>query len=70
MEGAEQRGIAYVFKLKQSAHVKRLIAKLFGHDRWVDAWRCYPRILPRRINRDLRGESFPTDADTGLGSLG
>jgi len=37
MEGAEQRGIAYVFKLKQSANVKRLMAKLFGHDHWVDA---------------------------------
>ena len=37
MEGAEQRGIAYVFKLKQSMNVKRLIAKLFGNDQWVDA---------------------------------
>jgi len=37
MEGAEQRGIPYLFKLKQSANVKRLIAKLFGNDQWVDA---------------------------------
>ena len=37
MEGAEQREVAYVFKLKQSVNVKRLIAKLFGEDRWVDA---------------------------------
>src|SRR5579885_1633599 len=37
MEGAEQRGLAYVFKLKQSANVKRLIAQLFGDDHWVDA---------------------------------
>jgi hypothetical protein len=37
MEGAEQRGLAYVFKLKQSANVKKLIARLFGNDRWVDA---------------------------------
>jgi hypothetical protein len=37
MEGAEQRGIAYVFKLKQSLNVKRLITKLFGNDPWVDA---------------------------------
>lgn len=37
MEGAEQRQIPYVFKLKQSVNVKRLIAKLFGHDHWVDA---------------------------------
>lgn len=37
MEGAEQRGLAYVFKLKQSANVERLIAQLFGDDHWVDA---------------------------------
>lgn len=37
MEGAEQRGMAYVFKLKQSLNVKRLIGKLFGNDQWVDA---------------------------------
>lgn len=37
IEGAEQRGLAYVFKLKQSANVKKLIAKLFGNDHWVDA---------------------------------
>src|SRR2546427_1523468 len=37
MEGAEQRGLAYVFKLKQSSNVKKLIAKLFGNDHWVDA---------------------------------
>src|SRR5947208_4820871 len=30
MEGAEQRGLAYVFKLKQSWSGKQLIAKLFG----------------------------------------
>src|ERR1700737_4525393 len=37
MEGAEQREIPYVFKLKQSVNVKKLIAKLMGHDQWVDA---------------------------------
>ena len=37
MAGAEQRGITYVLKLKQSALVKRLIAKPFGDDHWVDA---------------------------------
>jgi len=37
MEGAEQRGLGYVFKLKQSMNVKRLIAKLLGNDHWVDA---------------------------------
>jgi hypothetical protein len=37
MEGSEQRGIAYLFKLKQSVNVKKLIAQLFGNDQWVDA---------------------------------
>jgi hypothetical protein len=37
MEGAEQRKIAYLFKLKQTANVKKLIARLFGQDQWVDA---------------------------------
>jgi hypothetical protein len=36
MEGAEQRSLGYVFKLKQSMNVKRLIAKLLGNDYWVD----------------------------------
>ena len=37
MEGAEQREIRYVFKLKQSPNVKKLIAKLMGNDQWVEA---------------------------------
>jgi hypothetical protein len=37
MEGAEQRKIAYLFKLKQTANVKKLIERLFGQDEWVDA---------------------------------
>ena len=37
MEGAEQRNIVYLFKLKQTANVKKLIARLFGKGDWVDA---------------------------------
>src|ERR1035438_8059444 len=37
MEGAEKREISYLFKLKQSVNVKKLIAKLFGNDHWVEA---------------------------------
>src|SRR6202171_6441043 len=37
MEGTEQREIPYVFKLKQSVNVKKLIAKIMRHDHWVDA---------------------------------
>lgn len=37
MQGAEQREMAYVFKLKQSGNVKKLIARLFGDAGWVGA---------------------------------
>jgi hypothetical protein len=37
MLGAEQRGLPYLFKLKQTANVQKLIARLFGKDEWVEA---------------------------------
>jgi hypothetical protein len=37
MVGAEQRQIRYLFKLKQSANVKKLIVKLLGNEQWVEA---------------------------------
>jgi len=37
MQGAEEREQPYLFKLKQSLNVKKLIGKLLGNDRWVDA---------------------------------
>src|ERR1700689_5325675 len=37
MQGAEQRNIAYLFKLKQTANVKKLIGQTFGKPEWVDA---------------------------------
>ena len=37
MEGAEQRQMAYLFKLKQTANVKKLIDRLFGRNEWVEA---------------------------------
>lgn len=37
MEGAEQRGIAYLFKLKQTAKVKKLIERLWGRNDWMQA---------------------------------
>ena len=37
MEGAEQRAIPYLFKLKQTANVKKRIDRLFGQSEWVDA---------------------------------
>jgi Transposase DDE domain group 1 len=37
MEGAEQRHIPYLFKLKQTANVKKLIDRVFGGTEWVDA---------------------------------
>ena len=37
MQGAEQRNIPYLFKLKQTANVKKLIGRMFGKDSWVEA---------------------------------
>jgi len=37
MEGAEQRTIAYLFKLKQTTNVKKLIDRMIGKPEWVDA---------------------------------
>jgi hypothetical protein len=37
MSGAEQRGVPYLFKLKQTGKVQKLILRLFGRDEWVAA---------------------------------
>ena len=37
MQGAEERNIRYLFKLKQTANVKKLIGRMFGKDSWVEA---------------------------------
>ena len=37
MEGAEQRAIPYLFKLKQSPNTKKLVGKLLKQEGWVDA---------------------------------
>jgi hypothetical protein len=37
MQGAEQRNVAYVFKLKQTANVRKLLERLFGKGEWGDA---------------------------------
>jgi hypothetical protein len=37
MQAAEERGMAYVFKLKQSAKVKQLLERLFGMGVWAEA---------------------------------
>ena len=34
---AEERNLGYLFKLKQSANVKKLIGKIFGKEEWVEA---------------------------------
>ena len=37
MLGAEQRGVDYLFRLRQTAGVKRLITRLFASDEWAPA---------------------------------
>jgi len=37
MAGAEERGLGYLFKLKQSANVKKLIGQIFRKQEWAEA---------------------------------
>jgi len=37
MVGAEERKLGYLFKLKQSVNVKKLIGQIFGKEEWVEA---------------------------------
>ncbi len=37
MVGAEERGLGYLFKLKQSANVKKLIGQIFRKEEWLEA---------------------------------
>jgi hypothetical protein len=37
MAGAEERNIRYLFKLKQSSNVKKLIGQIFHKAEWVEA---------------------------------
>jgi hypothetical protein len=37
MLGAEQRGLRYLFKLKQSTNVKKLIGQIFPKEEWMEA---------------------------------
>jgi hypothetical protein len=36
-DGAEERKLGYLFKLKQSGKVKKLIGQIFGKEEWVEA---------------------------------
>ena len=69
MVGAEERGLGYLFKLKQSANVKKLIGQVFAKEEWEDAgqnWQGRKEVLrlagwskERRVvvlRRPLRGK--------------
>jgi hypothetical protein len=45
MEGAEQRNIPYLFKLKQTANVKKLIDQQIGKTSWVDAGQSWQGLV-------------------------
>jgi len=68
MKEAEKRDIKYLFKLRQTRNVKRLIKGLFRDGRWIDAghgfqgaesslrlsgWSCHRRVIVLR--RELKG---------------
>ena len=44
MRGAEQRGLDYLFRLRQTTGVKRLIARLFASDDWAPAGQGWPGV--------------------------
>lgn len=44
MVGAETRGIAYLFKLKQTANVKKLIGRIFDKPDWAEAGQTWQGI--------------------------
>jgi len=46
--GAEERGLGYLFKLKQSANVKKLIGQIFRKEEWAEAgqqWQGREEVL-------------------------
>jgi Transposase DDE domain group 1 len=48
MVGAEERDLGYLFKLKQSANVKKLIGQIFQKEEWVEAgqqWQGREEVL-------------------------
>jgi len=76
MVGAEERGLGYLFKLKQSANVKKLIGQIFKKEEWVEAgqqWQGREDVLrlsgwtkQRRVvvlRRPLRSKAA-TEAET------
>jgi hypothetical protein len=75
MTGAEQRGVPYLFKLKQTVNVRKLIDRLFGQDRWVRAgqgWEGLDTELQlsgwsgkRRVVVLRRPRPEPTDPEKG-----
>jgi hypothetical protein len=42
MVGTEERELGYLFKLKQSANVKKLIGQIFRKEDWVDRPEPFP----------------------------
>ena len=68
MKEAENRGVGYLFKLRQTANVKRLVETLFRHGQWITAghgwqgaesslklsgWSRHRRVIVLR--RELKG---------------
>jgi len=51
MTGAEERNIGYLFKLKQSANVKKLIGQIFDKEEWMEAGQQWKgRVDELRLN--------------------
>jgi len=67
MVGAEERGLGRLFKLKQSANVKKLIGRIFGKEDWVEAgqqWQRRVGVLRRPLRSQPATEEEPVDRKT------
>ena len=47
LKGCQERQLGYVFKLKQSPNVKKLIGKLFAQDGWADAGQGWQGLVSK-----------------------
>jgi hypothetical protein len=77
MVGAEERKLGYLFKLKQSANVKKLIGQIFRKEEWLEAgqqWQGREDVLrlsgwtkERRVvvlRRPLKSKPAVVEAET------
>ncbi len=68
MLGAEQRDLRYLFKLKQSNHVKKLIAQFFNQEDWVEAGQKWEGRIDELLEQGAAGGGVAETAAEPTGS--